>query len=233
MVFYTGDIHGDIKPLLNFIVQFDMTEKDTIVVLGDAGLNYYGNNRGDKKRKAQLNRRGVKVLCIHGNHEIRPATIPSYIEKEWQGGSVYVEEEFPNIMFAKDGEIYDLDGYKSIAIGGAYSVDKFYRLERGIAWFSDEQPSQEIKDCVEKQLDKAGWEVDQVLSHTCPAKYTPVEAFLPGLDQSLVDKSTEEWLDSIEDRLTYQRWYCGHWHIDKHIDKVHFLMHQIEYRDYE
>lgn len=67
-----------------------------------------------------------------------------------------------------------------------------------------------------------------VLSHTCPQKYVPTEAFLPGLDQSLVDHSTEEWLDYLEDKLDYEAWFCGHWHIDKRIDKMHFLMHGIE-----
>lgn len=67
-----------------------------------------------------------------------------------------------------------------------------------------------------------------VLSHTCPAKYTPTEAYFSGIDQSKVDKSTENWLDTIEDRLTYRRWYCGHWHISKHIDRIHFLFNDVE-----
>ena len=51
---------------------------------------------------------------------------------------------------------------------------------------------------------------------------------MPGLDQSKVDHSTEEWLDTIEDRLSYKDWFCGHWHIDKRIDKMHFMMHSVE-----
>lgn len=50
---------------------------------------------------------------------------------------------------------------------------------------------------------------------------------LHGLEQSKVDTSTEEWLDKIEDRLDYQKWYCGHWHINKQIDKMEFLFHDI------
>jgi histidinol-phosphatase (PHP family) len=46
-------------------------------------------------------------------------------------------------------EIYNLGGKKTIVIGGAYSVDKYYRLMRGIHWFADEQPSEEIKNKVE------------------------------------------------------------------------------------
>jgi hypothetical protein len=55
-----------------------------------------------------------------------------------------------------------------------------------------------------------------------------LKSFVPGLDQSMVDHSTEEWLDKIEDRLNYKDWFCGHWHIDKRIDKMHFMMRSVE-----
>ena len=84
------------------------------------------------------------------------------------------------------------------------------------------------KQRAERVLSERSWKVDVVLSHTCPAKYTPTETYFPGIDQSKVDKSTENWLDTIEDRLTYQRWYCGHWHINKHIDRIDFLFGDVE-----
>ena len=65
--------------------------------------------------------------------------------------------------------------------------------------------------------------MDVVLSHTTPLKYEPVEVFLSGVDQSQVDKSTEEWLDGIEDRLEYKKWYCGHYHTEKKIDRVEIM----------
>ena len=227
MVLYTGDTHGKIQKITNAIRNGFVTADDTIVILGDAGFNYYGNDSGDKRTKSRLNKEGVTVFCIHGNHEMRPETIHTYITKMWNGGTVYCEEEYPNILFAKDGEIFDLDGRKTIVIGGAYSVDKFYRLHNGYRWFPDEQPSEETKARVEAVLEGCNWEIDQVLTHTCPSKYIPAEAFLSCVDQSTVDNSTEEWLDTIEERLKYGRWLCGHWHIDKRIDDFRFVMEDI------
>lgn len=135
-----------------------------------------------------------------------------------------MEDEFPNLLFAKDGEVYDIAAKKTIVIGGAYSVDKWYRLQCDLHWFSDEQPSVEIKNRVEQKLEELGWKVDLVWTHTCPEKYTPQEVFLSGMDQTTVDNSTEQWLDTIEDRLEYEDWYCDHWHINKGIDRMHFLM---------
>lgn len=55
--------------------------------------------------------------------------------------------------------------------------------------------------------------------------------FLPGIDQSTVDTRTERWLDTIEETVDYKAWYCGHWHINKRIDKMHFLFHGFETSD--
>lgn len=224
MVFLTGDIHGEIDPVIQFIDEQQLNNNDVIVLLGDVGLNFWGNKHGDEHRKKRINKKDIQILCIHGNHEMRPESLSTYRESQWHGGTVYLEPSYPNLLFAKDGEIYDLDGSKAIAIGGAYSVDKFYRLQTHGYWWPDEQPSDETKKRVESKLDSLGWSIDIVLSHTCPAKYIPHEAMLAMIDQAEVDRTTEDWLDSIEDRLDYDAWYCGHWHINKRIDKMHFLM---------
>ena len=163
---------------------------------------------------------------------MRPATIATYHTVEWRGGQVYVEDDFPNLLFGIDSEIYDLDGTQTIVIGGAYSVDKFYRLVNNWGWWPDEQPSDEIKQKVENILTARDWKVDVVLSHTTPLKYEPVEVFMSWVDQSKVDKSTEIWLDSIENRLTYKHWYAGHYHTEKDIDRLTLLFESIrEFRE--
>lgn len=226
MFYITGDTHGDFERYFTFNNLVQPTESDTVIVLGDAGLNFH-NNYKDDSRKEFVNSFPFKTFCIHGNHEARPIHYPSYKETTFHGGTVWCEEKYPNILFAKDGEVYDFDGLKCIVIGGAYSVDKHYRLARGFPWFSDEQPSDEIKRYVEQQLAKVGNKIDVVLSHTCPLKYEPIEVFLSFIDQSTVDKSTEMWLDTIEDRLDYRKWYCGHYHTEKTIDKMQFLYKSI------
>lgn len=228
MIYITGDINGEVFRIAEAVARFNIGSEDIIVLLGDVGMNYYGNKCGDRHRKKRLNKLGVPMFCIHGNHEMRPGTIPSYHEVEWHGGAVYVEDDHPNLLFAKDGEVYDLNGQKTIVIGGAYSVDKWYRLQCDLNWFPDEQPSEEIKAKVEQKLHELGWRVDAVLTHTCPERYIPREAFLSGVDQATVDSSTEQWLDTIAERLDYRAWFCGHWHINKRIDKMHFLFDGFE-----
>lgn len=226
MVYITGDLHGRCEKIERFI--FDMRPKatDTFIILGDVGANYYSGKK-DKAFKELLERHKIDMLCIHGNHENRPQNISTYKTKVWNGGLVWYEDEYPHLLFAKDGEIYTIEGKRYFVIGGAYSVDKFYRIERHYAWWEDEQPSDEIKRYVEEQAEKVQ-SVDFVLTHTCPLKYVPHETFLSFIDQSTVDNSTEIWLDKIEEALNYTAWFCGHWHIEKRIDKIHFIFDKFE-----
>lgn len=228
MIYITGDIHGDLRRLDDFAYRWKTSKEDTIIILGDVGFNYYGDIRDIGRKHCADRDIPLTFFCIHGNHEMRPQNFSDYIEKEFWGGKVLYEPDYPSLLFAIDGEIYNIGGKRCLVIGGAYSVDKEYRLRRGLGWFSDEQPSPETKALVEANLGLSEWSVDVVLSHTCPLKYEPVEAFLPLIDQSKVDKSTEEWLDSIEQRLTYDKWYCGHYHTEKIIDKLEFMYESIK-----
>ena len=228
MIYFTGDIHGVPWKIIKFAKRTKLARNDTIVILGDVGVNYFLDER-DESIKHLLNNVGIDILCIHGNHEIRPSAIPTYKLQNWKKGKVWGEEKYPNLKFAKDGEIYHIEDRRYIAIGGAYSVDKYYRQARGLGWWDDEQPSDEIKAYVEKQLSKGTFEI--ILSHTCPYKYEPTDMFIPGLDQSQIDKSTEEWLDMIEDNYPYSAWLCGHWHTDRQVGKLHFLYNTWETTD--
>lgn len=221
MIYLTGDTHGRFDRIGSFCGKMQTSRDDILIILGDAGINFHAGAL-DILRKEYLAKLPITLLCIHGNHERRPESLPYYDEQEWHGGNVYAEERYPNILFAKDGEVYDLNGRKAIAIGGAYSIDKARRIE-GQSWWADEQPSPAIKARVEKALDLLNWQIDIMLSHTTPLKYEPVEVFFPGIDQSKVDKSIEEWLGSIEDRLEYRKWYCGHYHTEKKIDRLQIM----------
>ena len=95
-------------------------------------------------------------------------------------------------------------------------------------WFASEQPTDEIKAYVEQQLYSVDWKIDGVLSHTTPKAYEPTWAFLSVIDQSKVDKTTEIWLDTIEQRLTYKHWYAGHFHVDSQEGPVKIMFKGIE-----
>lgn len=228
MIYFTGDVHGNIKGLLYRLdrMKIPHTPDQIIVLLGDVCVNYLQNTQ-DYVNKKRLQDSGRTYFCIHGNHEMRPENIASYQEQLGNFGRVYVEQEFPNIQFAIDGELYNLEGYKTLVLGGAYSVDKYYRLECGARWFADEQTTTERREVILENSYTFG-QLDLVLSHTCPYSWQPTDLFLNGLDQSTVDNSMEKWLEQIETRLDYRHWLFAHFHADRVInDKVTMLFESV------
>lgn len=228
MIYITGDKHADFREVFYFCYANETTLDDILIVLGDAGINYYVNDKDNELKNSLKEHYPITFFCIHGNHEERPENIKTYKTKKFHEGIVYYEEDYPNILFAKDGEVYNFNNHKVLVIGGAYSVDKYFRLARGYSWYESEQPDDKIKNKVKKVLKDLDNKVDIILSHTCPYKYLPREMFLEGIDQSTVDNSTEYFLDEIEESTDYNLWYCGHYHTDKEIDKIIFMFHKIE-----
>lgn len=226
-VLITGDTHGRFNRIEQFCRRFHTKKEDIMIILGDAGINYQGGSI-DVLAKQYLESLPITLFCIHGNHERRPETIESYKQREWHGGIAYVEDRYPDIIFGKDGEVYDLNGHKTLVVGGAYSVDKWYRLAKGYHWFPDEQPSDIIKKRVMRKLEELDWDIDVVLTHTVPYKYMPTDLFIDTIDQSTVDKSTELWLGEIEEKLSYNRWYAGHYHCDRRTDKLQIMYKNVD-----
>ena len=242
MIYITGDKHGNIEPIERFCERNQTTKDDVLIVLGDLSVNYYGGWR-DKFRKDYLASMPITIMAIRGNHERRP--LPSWnvrtIANDNISGTFIVEPGYDRILYAQDGRSYNLktsDGWKqAFVIGGAYSVDKYYRLGSYAAgnmsalWFEDEQLSEEemavVKSnllrhiALEKERDpsSSGFP-DYILSHTCPTSMEPVDMYLPQINQETVDKSTEEFLEDIkktleENNVSYKTWFCGHWHTDR------------------
>lgn len=207
-----GDLHGHIADLRNLCKVID--EPSNIICLGDFGANYYLDKRDKAFKKVTQNYKHV-FYVVAGNHECtnyeRLGFAAEYDKNV--GGVVYIEKEFPNIRYFKRYGIYIINGYKCLVIGGAYSIDKYYRLTRGWQWFEDEQLSGEERiACMEMA---AGQHFDFVFTHTCPYKYRPTDLFLPQVDQNTVDNTMEYFLEDIEENITYGAFLWGHYHADR------------------
>lgn len=251
--FITGDKHRDFSKVKKFCRDMNTRKKDVLIVLGDAGFNYFEDARDDtlKKDVAALN---ITLFCLHGNKECRPQNIGTYGVRSFCGGKVYYEPKYPNILFAIDGEVYTFEGRKYMVIGGAHSVDKLRCLAEGKPFWEDEMPNNTVKKKVEDRLEQENNRIYGMLTHTCPIAYLPTEMFLstrqrasanPKRKKSMfkqgenkktnasvsyapdIDRSTEEWLGELEEKVRYQVWCCGHYHVDKQIDKVTMMYNEI------
>ena len=226
-IYTIGDIHGDYRVVRNLYergIEFhkNVAHGDTniLICLGDFGGNYFFNYRDDDFKK-KIGRYPFDYFVIRGNHEERPSLCMQRFPDKWHtelyfGNTVYVENEYPYIKYASDEPaIYFIEGLRTLVLPGAYSVDKQYRLERGMSWFEHEQMSEnEMQKCLDI-LDGADWQVDIVLSHTCPILFEPTDLFLSFVDQSQVDKNMERFFGHVEYLLVYDMWLWGHYHAER------------------
>lgn len=211
----TGDTHAQCARFDSIDKTLYPPDSTAIIILGDGGNNYYLDVR-DTKLKRTMARLGYLFYFVRGNHEARPEDIPSMelVYDDLVQGMIYYEREFPTLHYFVDGETYHIDGRRTLVLGGAYSVDKQYRLLRGWQWFSNEQLSKEEQEKIYNNLSN---EIvyDLVLSHTCPLSWEPRELFLSMIDQSTVDDSMEKWLERVEQKIDYNFWLFGHFHGNK------------------
>lgn len=222
MFYITGDTHRDFSRFYNK----GFTEEDAIIILGDAGINYCLNINDAFFKRSIVTHTPATIYCVRGNHEERPENIPTMeiIYDEKVNGDVYYESDYPSIRYFMDGGIYEIEGLRTLVIGGAYSIDKDYRLRRNnyeienSGWFPQEQLS--IAEQKEILKNVKGQSFDLILTHTCPISVEPHDLFLSGIDQATVDKSMEAFLEDINKNVDWFVWAFGHFHRDR-VERPH------------
>lgn len=201
LVGITGDTHGD----LNFSQVYKARrEKIThLIVCGDFGYIWDGSMK-EQKQLDYLNKIGVKILFIDGNHE-NHVLLNNYPMTEMYGGRVHKIRE--NIIYLIRGEVYVLNGDKYFVFGGANSTDIEYRIE-GKSWWKEEKPSEEDRHNAYKNLEKNNFNVGYVITHTC----YPLALNYVGGDIRIDDVS--DYLNFIRHKTNFKHWFFGHMHRD-------------------
>ena len=138
-VFVTGDKHCnfmsdlDYKKVEVFCKRFNTTTDDVMIVLGDHGVAYDGA-WSDHHAKKKLGKLPITFVMIRGNHDMRPSRTwqrllvrkPGVIE-----GWFYEDPDVKNILYTDEYGWYMFNDIRTFIIGGAYSVDKYYRIRNG------------------------------------------------------------------------------------------------------
>lgn len=238
--FITGDTHGKVY---NRIItsDFGMTHNAALIILGDAGLNFY-LNKTDKKEKQRVEHRLAAfdsyLYIVRGNHEERPQNLGMNWFKDTNVlGKVYMETEFPHIRYLMDGGTYIIDGKSTLVIGGAYSVDKYWRLKgkpedtaEWTGWFKDEQLTETEMIEIARNIYNASY--DMVLTHTCPLSWEPRDLFLSVVNQDKVDKTMENFLEEVKNRIDYGLWLFGHYHQNRlmrpHVEMLYQAVYTLD-----
>ena len=244
MIFVTGDTHGDVRRFStkSFFEQKEMAKDDYVIILGDFGLvwDWHGESSREKNRLDWLEKKSFTTLFIDGNHENHDRLNEMPVT-EWHGGKVHKVR--PSVIHLMRGQVFDIDGVSVFTFGGARShdirdgilepddprikrwyadYDKPFRVNKR-TWWERELPTEEEMEKGMRNLEKAGWNVDYVLTHCASASTTTV------LSQDIRDQDVlTRYLQDIKEKLTYRGWFFGHHHTDmKFSNKEYCLYEQI------
>lgn len=251
-VYITGDTHGQNMERFQYDnvgtcwCANDDIETTAVIILGDAGFNFYLNHSEFNRNKRFNDSHKATFYCVRGNHEQRPEYVDGMVSVYDEGvkNNVYYHPDLPRIRYFIDGYVYELLGKKILVIGGAYSVDKYYRLERKYGdmnphtmseekciragWFPKEQLDETEKDIIRQYINNTKEEkYDLVLSHTCPISWQPTDLFLHSINQSTVDNSMEIFLEEVKNKINFNIWLFGHYHTDR-LERPHVEMFYTE-----
>ena len=220
MIYITGDMHGDICQMQKVMSKINCNLKNTLIILGDFGGNYYEDDR-DKKFKDAISNYNINLFIIRGNHDADPVnSCPDCVVRYKNFGNI--DNNYPYIFYARNGCVYNIEGKNFLVLGGAYSIDKWYRLKMGYKWFVDEQMSIQEQ---ENFLQKAPSSVEVILSHTCPYSNIPKHLFLKNINQSTVDNTMELFLDKVKNKVKYKNWFFGHYHGNEQIENNMYMLY--------
>ena len=233
-IIVTGDIHGNPFQRLNlenFPEGKTFTKEDYVIILGDFGL-VWDNSAMEHSCLDWLENKPWTTLFIDGNHENYDLLNKFPIE-EWGGGRV--QKIRSSVIHLLRGEVYDIGGYKFLAMGGARSHDiqdgilevgdprikiwkkdnfKLFRINH-ISWWEEEIPNEEERKNALKNLAENDYKVDYILTHEAPSS----DVIL--MDHLLYHPDEySKWLEmEIRQKVKYKKWFFGHYHLNLDVNE--------------
>lgn len=252
MVYVTGDCHGDFRRFStrNFPEQKNMTREDVVIILGDFGgiWDCDCSSKEEEYWLDWLNEKSFTILFIDGNHE-NFDRLKEFPVVDLYGGKAHKIRS--NIYHLMRGYIFEIQGRKFFAFGGASSHDisdgildandyehwddflrvyhswvkkrKSFRVNH-MSWWAEELPTEDEMRRAEQILKENGCKVDYILTHCCPQEV----ASLISQGAYKADRLTN-WFNMIAHMVEFHGWYFGHYHGESDIYcKFHMRYEKIE-----
>ena len=204
-IFITGDMHGDLNrfnhPVFGLFGKNRIKKRDTLIICGDFGFIWDGSKKEQRLLK-WLGRRRYDVVFVDGVHE-NFDELQKYEVEDWCGGKTRkISGKLRQLM---RGQVFGIDGKRVLAFGGGQDAIQ-----------------QTDFDTALNSLAKYENRVDYIVSYEPPTK---IAEFL-ALNKSVEDVSDNlsYFLDEINERTDYKRWFFGKHHINKSVASKYFAL---------
>lgn len=258
-----GGVDGFMNRLndMSFPEQKHLTKDDFVVICGDFGgvWDWKGENAEEKLGLDWLESKSFTTLFVPGNHEnydrlmginddklidswmfdyldenTKKHIVSGYPLKEWHGGMV--RELRPSVLMLERGYVFDIDGKKCFAFGGAashdisggilnpldfkseyefnneymnwYNDDRMFRVKH-ISWWEQEMPSKMEMERGWAMLEDEKYKMDFIFTHDGP--YSSKSSLLYRVKS---DELTR-YLEHVKAKVDYKKWFFGHLHMNQ------------------
>ncbi len=246
MIYITGDTHGEFTRFSNKRLKkvgTELTEKDYVIICGDFGLCWAKDRTFDYNCKFFAEKK-YTVLWVQGNHE-NYDMIDEYPIEEWHGGKVrHIVRD--KVILLERGQVFEIEDKTFFTFGGAAShdiqggvldrddmnfhYDRRKAIDRNLpyrivheSWWKEELPNDEEIAEGWKNLEKHNYNVDYVITHCCSSDLQ-IE-LKKATNHSYEADILTDFLQEVEEKITYKHWYFGHYHMDKKVDDRHSLLY--------
>lgn len=248
-LYITGDIHGRPERLSvhSFFEQKEFSKnknENIVIILGDFGVVWArdGEDTNEEYWLNWLESKPFTTVFVDGNHDNIPR-LDSYHIKEWNGG--LVNEIRPHVLRLRRGEVFNIEGKKFFAFGGASSHDisdgildyededwrhkarilekkgKYMYRVKGLTWWEEELPTEEEMENGRKNLANHDYKVDYIISHS------PSASVIALLGRGLYEQDIlTNYLENIRAKTDYKKHFMGHMHINKMLNEKDILLYE-------
>jgi hypothetical protein len=243
MIYITGDCHREFTKLTTgkFPQQKQMTKDDFVIICGDFGGVWDRDKESREERYILdwLEGKPFTTLFVDGNHE-NFDRLYAYLVEEWHGGKVHKIR--PSVIHLMRGQVFNIDGKSIFTFGGAKSHDyskilemddpnfhqKRHQLDHEnlsyrvnhLSWWEQEMPSEEEMQEGIRNLEKAGNEVDFIITHCCASSTQA----LFGFGTYTTDELTN-YFENIKLNVKFKKWFFGHYHDDRNVAENEILLY--------
>ena len=246
MIYVTGDTHAQFDRFSNRRLRMkglELTDQDYVIVCGDFGL-CWSQDRTFAYNCDNFSKKKYTILWVQGNHE-NYDMIEEFPIEEWHGGKVrHIVRD--KVILLERGQVFEIEGKTFFTFGGARSHD----LQGGVldrndpdfarkrweadkewlpyrilheSWWPQELPSEAEMAEGLANLEKVNYKVDYVITHCCASRVQDLLDEGPG--KLFNTDVLTDYFDVLEEKLVYEHWYFGHYHMDLNIDEKHSLLY--------
>ena len=240
MLFATGDTHGDFGRFSAeiFPEQNELGREDFVLICGDFGGVWSGDKK-EQRRLDKLEALPFTTLWIDGNHE-NYDRLQKYPVEEWNGGKI--QRIRPHILHLMRGQVFKIDGHTLFTMGGASSHDisdgilnpwspdfkELYQAMRSMgaqfrvnhrSWWKEELPSESEYEEARRNLEKAGNQVDYIVTHCAPNHI--VDQLGNG---AYAHDALTDFLQTICETTSFRHWLFGHYHNNRILEQRFVLL---------